>query len=258
MKRGAARAALVSALAAWVVLPGCGRVAGDVLWSVDAGAPREAGASGVDGSVGGEAGSDAGTGADADLDGGVAAVGMDAAANDGDDGSQCATFQPTSIWTPTSESFDFDIGSEDMYETSNYQFSESNRTLYGDACIGSPSLSRWLVHLTEEQVDAIVAQVTAVQTVSLCEFLTVFSNTWGAQMCVSSADPSLAAVCYSVVSYVSIPPPPYMSYTESAALLNLMSALIVGACDPDAGGGNPAVCVPVDQDGGALDAGGGD
>jgi len=185
---------------------------------------------------------------------------LDAAAEG--DGSPCAVFQPAFVWTRTSTSFTLGYGhSMDFCHSGQYVFSKANRTLSGPICIGgpnSPTILR-LVPLTQTQFDAVIEQVGTVQTVCegypYCNYARV---AWSLQVYNPESDvsPTTFEGCLrNVDGDASVTPTPaYVNLDQLSPLLTTLSSIIEAACDPDAGGGDPAVCVPLPLDSAATDA----
>jgi hypothetical protein len=186
----------------------------------------------------------------------------DAVADVAGDASPCGTFQAQPLWTTTSASFDCSFGVPgDGCGSSDFQFSESARTLSGDACIGG-GRSRWLVRLSQAQVDAIVAKAQAVQTVCEPNCLYALMVT---RLSVQGAAADASATDYQDCFWSNSMPPietdsglQYMDVAKGQDLVNTLFTVLLAGCDPDAGGGDPAICVPLADDGGPLDAAGGD
>jgi hypothetical protein len=201
------------------------------------------------------------TGMDASSVDSAADAGLDAIADAAGDGSPCATFQSEPVWTPMSASFDLGFGYSGA-GGGDFHFSEAAGTLSGtldgptcpaDAgyiCIAG------LVYLSQAQIDAIVAQAQAIQT--LCE-PDCNTDTGGTNMSVKGAAPDASATAYEGCSYYAGSPPieteagvRYMDVTKANGLETTLSDLIVAACEPDGGGPNPNTCVPLNADGGVL------
>jgi hypothetical protein len=179
-------------------------------------------------------------------------AGFDSAAEAASDASPCDPFQPQPVWTTTSASFDLTVGvSGDACDSGFFQFSEAARTLSGDACIAGER-SRWLVHLTQAQVEAIVAKAQAVQT--RCEPNCTYAL-FASRLSVQSEPQDASATNYEDCLWDNSEPPfqtdagiLYMDVLAARDLASTLFGLIVAACDPDAGGGDPATCVPIAPD----------
>jgi len=186
-------------------------------------------------------------------DTGFANAGADAAG----DGSPCATFQPEPIWTPTSVSLDLTNAymGERCYE--QYHLSAADGTLLGTCLAAQPG--PWLVHLSATQVQAIIMKAQAIQ--SLCE-PDCYNDQAGIAIVVQSTAPD-GSTGYRDCFPFTMPPIEttggvrYVLLRDAFDLLAALSDPFAAACDPDAGGGDIATCVPLAADGGVLVAEGG-
>lgn len=162
---------------------------------------------------------------------------IDAADGSTDDVARDVTCAELPVWTETSSSFVFSRSVGGLLPRFVYiwTFSKTGKTLlYSEGYFfGEDPPPLYLVHLSNAQFDAIVAQVSSIRTVCKPDILTGAGQSWKLAVSAPGADASALAVWTGVGL-----PAPYMGVSAATDLTSTLTHITDASCTSDAGGGD--------------------